>query len=231
MSVIAPAIPSAPATRSAAAIAGRVIRVVVADDHPIALRGLCALLAEEPDIEVLAACGDADSALASIAEHMPDVAVLDLNMPGRPILDALPELCERSPDLHVVMVTMAPEPAYAAAALEAGATGYVLKEGADADIVAAVRAAVAGERYLTPELAAKVATEAALRRPGGLSRRQLEILSLLALGHTNAQISQRLYLSTRTIEAHRALIQTKLGCRGRHELVEFALEHGLIGPR
>ena len=180
---------------------------------------------------MLAACSDADSALASVAEHAPDVAVFDLNMPGRSILEALPELCERYPDTRVVIVTMAPEPAYALRALEAGATGYVLKEGADADIVAAVRAAVNGERYLTPDLADKVAAEDAVPRPGGLSGRQLEILSLLALGHTNAQISERLFLSTRTIEAHRALIQAKLGCRGRHELVEFALDHGLIGPR
>ncbi len=207
----------------------RLIRVLVADDHPVALRGLSALLSDEPDLAVVAACRDADGAIASVAEHQPDVAVLDLNMPGRPVLEALPELCERCPGTRIVMVTMASEPAYALRALEAGATGYVLKDGADADIVAAVRAAAVGERFLTAELADRLGSEDALTRPGGLSGRQLEILGLLALGHTNVQISQRLYLSARTIESHRAQIMAKLGRHSRHELVGFALDHGLIG--
>jgi two-component system response regulator NreC len=216
-------------TLTAPDVASRPIQVVVADDHPIALRGIHALVSAEPGVEVLDACMDGDSLAWSIARYLPDVAVVDLHMPGRPVLELLPELREQCPDTQIVIVTMARESVQARRALAAGAAAYVLKDGPDDDVVAAIRAAAEGRRYVDAALAERLAAEDAVNEPGALSRRQLEILRLVALGYTNAQISQRLYLSVRTVESHRAHILTKLRAHGRHELVEFALAHGLIG--
>ncbi len=127
------------------------------------------------------------------------------------------------------MLTMQDEPAFARQALSSGAIGYVLKEAADEDLVQAVRRAAAGERYLTPRLGARIASEPPPGLPDGLSQRELDVLQLIALGHTNAEIAAQLYLSVRTVETHRAHIQNKLRLSTRADLVAYALEHGLIG--
>ena len=205
------------------------IRIIVADDHPVALRGLTSLLLSDPDLEIVATCADGDGLLRSVTHHRPDVVVSDLNMPGPRVLDLIPELRAAAPESQVVILTMAREPAYAVRALAAGVSGYVLKDGADTDLLHAVHAAARGERFVNPTFAARIAAEESAMRPGGLSPRQIEILRLLALGHTNTQISARLGLSLRTIESHRAQILAKLEARERYELVEFALHHRLIG--
>jgi len=120
------------------------------------------------------------------------------------------------------------EPAYARQALSTGVLGYVLKESADSELLAAVRAAAAGESYLNPRLGAKVAAASRPGPPGGLSEREVEVLRMIALGHTAAQIGEELYLSVRTVETHRAHIQQKLGLSDRSELVRYALDHGLV---
>jgi two-component system response regulator NreC len=208
--------------------AGARIRVLIAGDHPVVRRGLRQLLESEDGFEVVAEAGDVASARRYTRGHHPDVLVLDLNMPGEPSLEAIPKLREEFPDTQIVVLTMQNEPAYARSALAAGALGYVLKEAADAELVEAVHAAAGGEPYLNPRLGARVAAEPPPGPPDGLSEREFEILKLIALGNTNAQIAQELYLSVRTVETHRAHIQQKLGLRDRAELVRYALDKRLV---
>jgi two-component system response regulator NreC len=204
------------------------IGVLIADDHPVVRRGLRQLLESDDRFEVVAEAGDVESARRYVRGHRPAVLVLDLNMPGEPSLGAIPKLREEFPGTQIVVLTMQDEPAYARAALGAGALGYVLKEAADAELVEAVHAAANGERYLNPRLGARVAAEPPPGPPDGLSERELEILKLIALGHTNAQVAQELYLSVRTVETHRAHIQQKLGLRDRAEMVRYALDKRLV---
>jgi two-component system, NarL family, response regulator NreC len=163
--------------------------------------------------------------------HKPDVLLLDLNMPGTlTSLEALPLVRERSERTATVVLTMQEDPEYARRALRAGALGYVLKEAADAELVEAVRRAADGETYLNPSLGVKLATmpERPAGPPDDLSERELEVLRLIALGHTNAEIGEQLFLSVRTVETHRAHVQQKLGRSTRAELVRYALDHGLL---
>jgi len=211
-----------------AADARRPIKIVIADDHAIVRRGLRQLLDDEDGFEVVAEAHDVESAGRYLLGHHPDVLVLDLNMPGEPSLDAIPRLRRDFPGTQIVVLTMQNEAAYARTALGAGVLGYVLKESADAELVEAVRAAVDGERYLNPRLGAKVAAEPPPGPPDGLTERELEILRLIALGHTNAQVAQELYLSVRTVETHRAHIQHKLGLGDRSEIVRYALDKDLV---
>lgn len=209
-------------------VAARQLRVVVADDHPVVRRGLRQLFEADGDIEVVAEAGDAETARRYVHGHRPDVLVIDLNMPGEPTLEMIPRIREQFPDTQIVVLTMQNEPMYARLALGLGVLGYVLKEAADAELVHAVRAAAEGESFLNPRLGAKVATEPPPGPPDGLSKRELEVLRLIALGYTNVQIAAELFLSVRTIETHRSHIQQKLRLGDRYELVKYALEHGVI---
>lgn len=204
------------------------IRVVIADDHAVVRRGLRQVLDAEEGFEVVAEASDLDGARRYLLGHRPDVLVLDLNLPGGLSLGAIPELRERFPDTQIVVLTMQDEPAYARAALGSGALGYVLKEAAESELVEAVRRAARGETYLNPRLGARVAAEPPPGPPDGLSEREVEVLRMIALGHTNAEIAEALYLSVRTVETHRAHIQQKLRLSSRSELVRYALEHRLI---
>jgi two-component system response regulator NreC len=204
------------------------IRIVIADDHAIVRRGLRQLLDSEHGFEVVAEADDLGSARRYLRGHHPDVLVLDLNMPGEPSIEAIPKLREEFPETQIVVLTMHNEAAYARSALSAGVLGYVLKESADAELVEAIRAAAAGDRYLNPRLGAKVAAEPPPGPPDGLSERELEILRLIALGNTNSQVAEALYLSVRTVETHRAHIQQKLGLSDRAELVRYALDRKLV---
>jgi two-component system, NarL family, response regulator NreC len=204
------------------------IRIVIADDHAIVRRGLRQLLEGEQGFEVVAEAEDVEGARRYLRGHHPDVLVLDLNMPGESSLEAIPKLRGEFPSTQIVVLTMQNEPAYARRALSAGVLGYVLKESADAELVEAVRAAVAGEHYLNPRLGAKVAAEPPPGPPDGLSQRELDILRLIALGYTNAQVAEELYLSVRTVETHRSHIQQKLGLADRAGLVRYALDNRLV---
>jgi two-component system, NarL family, response regulator NreC len=207
------------------------IRIVLADDHPVVRTGLALLLGAEDHLEVVAETGDVDGALRAVLGHKPDVLLLDLNMPGTlTSLEALPLVRERSERTATVVLTMQEDPEYARRALRAGALGYVLKEAADAELVEAVRRAADGETYLNPSLGVKLATmpERPAGPPDDLSERELEVLRLIALGHTNAEIGEQLFLSVRTVETHRAHVQQKLGRSTRAELVRYALDHGLL---
>ena len=162
--------------------------------------------------------------------HRPTVLVLDLNMPGGSSLDAIPRLQEDAPDTAIVVLTMQDDPAFARTALQAGARGFVLKEAADEELLEAIRLAAAGDTYLNPRLGARMAAtpDQPTGPPDDLSERELEVLRLIALGHTNSEIADQLFLSTRTVETHRAHIQQKIRRTSRAELVRYALDHGLL---
>jgi two-component system response regulator NreC len=205
-----------------------VIRLVIADDHAVVRSGLRLLLDAEPDFEVVAEAGDVDTARRYVRGHHPTVLVLDLNMPGGSSLQAIPAIREEAPDTQIVVMTMQEEPTFARQALAAGASGYVLKEAADTELVEAVRRAAANEIYLNPTLGARIAREPPPGPPDDLSEREVEVLRLIALGHTNGEIASQLYLSIRTVETHRAHIQQKLRVSSRAELVRYALQRGLV---
>jgi two-component system response regulator NreC len=209
---------------------GAPLRVVIADDHPVVRSGVRALLEAEPEFEVVAEAGDAASAERHVRGHKPDVLVIDVSMPGGSGLDAIPRLRQNSPETQIVVLTMRDDPSVVRQAIQAGAMGYVLKDAATAELVLAVRRAAHGERYLNPQLGAQLAVETPRAGPTELTARELDVLRLLALGHTNPEIGERLLISTRTVEAHRARINQKLGLGTRAELVRFALEHRLIQP-
>jgi two-component system, NarL family, response regulator NreC len=202
------------------------IRIVLADDHAVVRAGLRLVLDTEEDFTVVAEAGEIQTTKRMVAANRPDVLVLDLNMPGPPSLPAIPELAERT---AIVVLTMQNDPAFAREALQRGALGYVLKESADSELVQAIRFAAAGRTYLNPELGARMA--AAPPQPAGppddLTDREVEILRLIALGHTNAEIGKQLFLSVRTVESHRAHIQQKTRRTTRSELVRYAIEHSL----
>jgi two-component system, NarL family, response regulator NreC len=206
------------------------IRLVIADDHAVVRSGLRMLLNAEDDFEVVAEAGDVPSAMRYVRAHRPAVLVLDLNMPGQPSLPAIGDFLEASPETRIVVLTMQNDPAFAREALRAGALGYVLKEAADAELVEAVRLASQDRTYLNPEIGARLA--AAPPEPEGppddLTEREVEVLRLIALGHTNSEIAGKLFLSVRTVESHRAHIQQKLRLTTRAELVRYALDRGLV---
>jgi two-component system, NarL family, response regulator NreC len=204
------------------------IRIVLADDHEVVRSGLRLVLDGEDDLEVVAEASDIESARRYVRGHHPSVLVLDLNMPGGSSLEAIPAIREEAPHTQIVVLTMQQEPAFAREALSSGALGYVLKEAAGEELVEAVRRAAAGDGYLNPKLGAQIAKLGARKEPDSLSEREVEVLRLIARGHTNAEIASQLYLSVRTVETHRAHIQQKLRLTTRAELVGYALERGLV---
>jgi two-component system response regulator NreC len=212
-------------------LATETISIVVADDHHVVRAGLRLLLEREEDLHVVGEAADADEALRRVLGYKPTVLVLDLNMPGDTTsLDAIALVPERSPGTAVIVLTMQSDPAFARRALRAGANGYVVKDAADTELVDAVRRVAAGETYLAPRLGAALATaeEAPTGPPDNLSPRELEVLRLVALGHTNAEIGAQLYLSVRTVESHRAHIHEKLRLSSRAELVRYALDRQIL---
>lgn len=206
------------------------ITIVLADDHQVVRAGLRLLLQAEEGFEVVAEAGDVATTERRVAAYHPRVLILDLNMPGESSLPAIPRLRQSAPDTQIVVLTMQNDPAFAREALRAGAIGYVLKEAADSELVQAVRLAAEGRTYLNPELGARMATEPQVSGgpPDDLSVREIEVLRLIALGHTNSEIAARLYLSVRTVESHRAHIQQKTGRTTRAALVAYAREHSVV---
>ena len=208
------------------------IHVVLVDDHAVVRSGLRLLLDGQEDIEVVGEAGNAKDAIFRARALKPDVILLDVVMPGESGIEVLPNLLKESPDTNVLVLSMQDDPSYVREAFAAGASGYVLKEAADAEVVAAVREIAGGGRYVHPALGARMvaadAQERAAAEADPLSEREREVLRLLALGHTNQEIAEQLYLSVRTAESHRAHIMQKLRLSTRAELVRYALSHGLL---
>ncbi len=201
---------------------------MIADDHGVVRRGLRGVLESGGVFDVVAEAADLEAARRYTRAHRPDVLVLDLNMPGGSSLDAIPEIRAENPATQIVVLTMQDQPDAARRALSAGALGYVLKEAAEAELVDAIRRAAAGQTYLNPRMGAALAAAPPPGAPDNLSEREMQVLRMLALGHTNAEIAGELFLSVRTVENHRANVQNKLGLATRAELVRYALKRGLL---
>jgi two-component system, NarL family, response regulator NreC len=210
-----------------------VIRIVIVDDHAVVRSGLRLLLEAENDVDVVAEAGDAREAVLTVRAEKPDVVLLDVTMPGESGIEVLPKLLHEAPEAKVLVLSMQDDPRYVREAFAAGASGYVLKEAADAEVVGAVREVAAGSSYVHPTLGARMITAEAEARAAAeadpLSDREREVLRLLALGHTNQEIAKQLFISVRTAETHRAHIMQKLRLTTRAELVRYALANDLIG--
>jgi two-component system, NarL family, response regulator NreC len=205
----------------------REITVALADDHNVIRAGLRAMLESEAGLRVVGEAGDAPTAARLVRDRRPDVLVLDLQMPGAEPIADVEGLRKNAPDTAIVVLTMQSDPRKARNLLRAGAAGFVLKQAAERQLSEAIRAAAEGGSYIDPELGGALAKLEADPLEG-----QRELLRLLALGHTNREIGERLFLSVRAIEVNRAKLMEKLGIASRPELVRFAIANGLIetGP-
>lgn len=207
------------------------IRVQICDDHALVRSGLRRLLEAETDIAVVGEAATAEEAVAGVREDPPEVLLLDVVLPGRSGIDVLPEIAEAAPTTKVLMLSMQDDPAYVRQAFAAGANGYLLKDAADAELVQAIHEVAEGRRYVHSLLGARLAaSEPATEQDEAdvLSEREHEVLHLLALGHTNQEIANLLFISVRTAETHRARILQKLGLRTRAEIVRYALVSGKL---
>ena len=212
-------------------------RVLIADDHPVVLRGLKLVLDAQPDLEVVAEAGDGEQAVARALEADVHLAVLDISMPRKTGLKAAREIAERRPGVHVLMLSMHDDEQYLFEAIRAGASGYVLKSAVDRDLVEACRAAIRGEPFLYPGAIRALMREYVERARSGepiggelLTAREEEIVKLVAEAHTNEEIAELLKISKKTVERHRANILEKLGMRDRVELTRYAIRRGLVQP-
>lgn len=204
------------------------VRVVLVDDHEVVRGALRALLDGQEDLEVVAEAGSLRTAKEALAEDSPDVLVLDVNLPDGVSVDALPELRELAPATQVVLLTMERDLSLARKALDAGALGYLFKDAAHLELIESVRAAAAGRKYLPSAVSAGLSKGDEEDGKQPLSPREVEVLRLMALGHTNREIGDQLHLSVRTVETHRSHIQQKLGLHTRPELTRYALDNRLI---
>jgi two-component system response regulator NreC len=209
------------------------IRVLIVDDHAVMRAGLRLLLDGEDDIETVAEAGDAREAVFEVRAVKPDVVLMDVTLgTGKSGIEATPEMLREAPEAKVLILSMQDDPRYVREAFAAGASGYVLKDAADTELVNAVREVAAGGRYVHPELGARIAAaDAEADRSAAedpLSEREREVLHLLALGHTNQEIAKMLFVSVRTAETHRAHVMQKLRISTRAELVRYAISRGLL---
>ncbi len=215
-------------TDSAPFAASQNIRVVLADDHALMRRTLRLLLDGEQGVEVIAEVDDLASLVRRVDAHQPHVLVLDLGMPDGSSSEAIRQLRERLPEMQIVIVTMEENPVFAQRALAAGAVGFVLKDRADEELPEAIRMAARSEQYVSPCLALPLDELKRAIGKDSLTVREVEVLRLIALGHTSVEIAEQLHLSPRTVETHRARIHRKLGLATRAELVAYALRRGLL---
>ncbi len=215
------------------------IRVLVADDHAVLRAGLRLLINAEPDMEVVGEAAATHEALEKSRALGPDVLTLDLSMPGGNTIRMIERLRQECPQVRVLVLTMHDDPAYLRAVLAAGGTGYMVKTAADADLLTAIRAVSRGRVFVDVNLARGMAgvlggdAGAGPSPPAGvadLSSRERQVLEMLAQGHTNQEMANKLFLSVKTVETYRARIASKLGLKTRADVIRYALETGLLGP-
>lgn len=214
------------------------IKLLLVDDHAVFRAGLKMLLNAQPDMEVVGEAASGEEALRKIREIRPELALIDITMPGMGGLEAIERIKADFPSVKVLVLTMHDDEGYLRQVLRAGGSGYVLKKAADTELLSAIRAAYRGEVFLHPAHAKAVVEELILKRSpregpgrreyGGLSPREQEVLKLVALGYTNQQIADKLFVSVKTVEVHRAHIMEKLNLRSRVELVRYALQKGIL---
>ena len=213
------------------------IRLLLADDHALLRSGLRMLLDAQPDMEVVAEASDGESAVRETLAVRPDIVLMDVAMTGEGGLEATRRIKQRAPGIKVLVLSMYDDESYLRRALEAGASGYALKRAADTDLLSAIRAVARDEVYLHPALTRVLVSDLLGRDPTGqparpesphLTEREVEVLRLVALGHTNQEIADSLYLSVKTVESYKGRLMEKLGLRGRAALVRYAVEAGLL---
>ena len=209
------------------------IRILIADDHPVVLRGLRIVLNAQPDLEVVAEATDGEQAVERTLTDHPDLAILDISMPRMTGLQAAREITRRRPEVRVLMLSMHDNEQYLFEAIKVGASGYVLKTAVDRDLVEACRAAVRGEPFLYPGAVRALMREYLEHARDGealheLTPREEEVVKLVAEAHTNDEIAELLHISKKTVERHRANILEKLGMRDRVELTRYAIRRGLV---
>lgn len=208
------------------------IRVLIVDDHAVVRTGIKLMLAAEPDIEPVGEAGSKREAVFEARSTGPDVILLDVMMPDGNGLESIPQLLREQPNVKILVLSMQDDPRYVREAFAAGASGYVLKEAADVEVVGAVREVARGGRYVHPALGARLieadAEAARKAEQDPLSEREREVLRLLAFGHTNQEIAKQLFISVRTAETHRAHVMQKLRLTTRAELVRYAIGAGLL---
>jgi two-component system response regulator NreC len=213
------------------------IRVVLADDHAIVRTGLKTLLATQPDLEFVGETGDGDEAVDLAASLQPDIVLLDVSMPGNERFAALRAMRARAPQVRVLLLTMHEDEAILRDALHAGASGYVLKKAAESELLTAIRAVARGEAFVDPALTRVMITaylktegrqEAPASQRHGLTAREIEILTLTAEGYANKEIAEKLAISVKTVETHKAHIAEKLGAKSRVEWLRYAREQGWL---
>jgi two-component system response regulator NreC len=214
------------------------IRLLIADDHAVLRSGLRVLLDGQPDMEVVGEAADGAEAVEAALRLRPNVVLMDVAMTGESGLDATARIKHQAPDIQVLVLSMYDDESYLRRALESGASGYALKRAADTDLLSAIRAVARDEVYLHPALTRVLVNDLLRREPAPpsqprpeiahLSEREVEVLRLVALGHTNQEIADSLYLSVKTVESYKARLMEKLGLRGRAALVRYAVEAGLL---
>ena len=209
------------------------VKVALIDDHPIVRQGLRNLLQTEPSFQIVAEADDGIAGLELVQRVRPDVLIVDLMMPGLNGLDLIKQVLKRLPRLRIVVLSMQSADSYVVEALQSGAAGYVLKETGPGEIIQAIKAVVAGDRYLSPKLAGRVLDSSSGRKKiadpyDTLTPREREILHLIIEGHTNVQIAARLVLSPRTVELHRSRIMKKLDLHNQTDIFRYALERGIL---
>ena len=213
------------------------VRILLADDHALVRRGVRLILDNEPDLTVVAEAGDGAEAISMARQEKPDLAILDIAMPRLTGLQAARELSRLLPDLRILILTMYDNEQYFFEALKAGASGYVLKSAANRDLIEACRATMRGEPFLYPAAVTALIRDYLDRASRGeatpedpLTPRELEVVKLIAEGHTSEEIAEQLFISKKTVDRHRANILEKLGMRNRVELTRYAIRRGLVEP-
>jgi DNA-binding NarL/FixJ family response regulator len=212
------------------------IRILIADDHGVLRAGLRSLLNAEPDMVVVGEAADGDDALRLTVESQPDIVLMDVSMPGCGGIETTRQVTAGRPGVRVLMLTVHEDKYVLQEALRAGASGYILKQAVESELIDAIRAVSRGEMYVHPAVTRALLADAAVlpetKHPATdpLTPREIEVLCLIAQGHTNRQMAELLTISVRTVETHRANLMDKLGLRSRVELVRYASERGLLGP-
>ena len=209
------------------------LSVVIADDHVVVREGLRLLLDAEDGLVVVAETEDPEGTLRALRGHRPDVLVLDLQLRDGHAPDTIPSIVAEAPDTAILVLTMHGDATVAREVLRAGASGFLLKDAAGAELVRAVRAVARGSTYVQPEIGGLIAGLEHTRTNNldQISEREVEVLRLVAHGYTSREVADMLVLSIRTVESHRRHLQNKLSCRTRAELVRYAIEHGLLDTR
>ncbi len=206
------------------------IGLLICDDHALVRAGVRSRLEQEPDLSVIAEAATAEEAIVQTGRLHPDLVLLDLLLPRRSGFEAIGDLISCAPSPRVLVVSSQAAPSWVRRALSAGAAGFLPKRASDHELVEAIRRIARGERYVDPDLGARLVVDDPSSAVSALSERERDVLQLIALGHTNQEIASRLFISVRTVDTHRAHLMLKLDLRTRAELVMFALANGVIGP-